>query len=71
MARAKSFFAKLGVSPEPLHDDQVTFQLKLGRDVDRATELTLSVFRDVYCFPPSFELGRGQEAAWEGGRDLL
>ncbi|HEV3383787.1 MAG TPA: hypothetical protein VG097_03175 [Gemmata sp.] len=56
MERAKAFFAKLGVSPGPLHNEHVTFQLKLNRNVDRASEITLSVFRDVYCFPPSFEL---------------
>jgi hypothetical protein len=54
--RAEAFFAKLGVVRQPGVHDEYTYNLNLGNDVDRAAELTVHIFRDVYHFPESVRL---------------
>jgi hypothetical protein len=65
--RAEAFFSQRGASKKPLSADKKDFayQLDLKDEVDRATELTFAVFREVYQLPEGCELAviKGRDAA--------
>jgi len=52
LQRARDLFSTIETATIWPH----VFQLDLGTDVERATELTLRIFREVYRFPESIEL---------------
>jgi hypothetical protein len=67
MARAEQYFARRGVeltSSQLYRDAQMaepagiarSFQLDLGRDVQRATRVVFEVFDEIYRLPQQFEL---------------
>jgi len=66
MKRAGELFAEYGVNePEKnyLYDEngnisftQITYQMDLGKDVDKAAEITKAIFENVYMFSPDMHV---------------
>jgi hypothetical protein len=54
-SRARALFSARGVTPTEV-GDHTTLQLDLEADVERATEMTLLVFREVFRIDGEFEL---------------
>lgn len=54
--RAKDFFAKLGVAPNPKFRRYDLYQLDLGQDCNRGAELTCRIFTDLFAAPQGFKI---------------
>jgi hypothetical protein len=59
--QAKTMFAQMGIARQHSVDDQYTYNVNFGKDVDQAAELTIRVFREIYRFPDDFRLRIRQE----------
>lgn len=59
--RADKMFAHMGVKRRPSVEDQYVFNVNFGKDADRAADLTLRVFREIYMLPEDFKLEVRQE----------
>jgi hypothetical protein len=67
MSRATTYFGERGISisTNQMYQDveskipagtQLTFEMDLGQDVQRATKIVFEIFDLVYALPDSFEL---------------
>jgi hypothetical protein len=59
--RADKFFTQLGVKRTASVDEEYTYNVNFGKDADRAADLTVRVFREIYVLPDDFKLEIRQE----------
>jgi hypothetical protein len=59
--RAEKMFAQMSVKRQPSVDDHYTYNVNYGKDVDRAADLTVRVFREIYKLPEGCKLEIRQE----------
>lgn len=66
LERAKKLFGEYNLKSEetpildykggPVTGKQSQFDMKLGSDIKKATEITLRIFSEVYILPPNYKL---------------
>ncbi len=55
--RATTFFARLGVAPRSIPGiDSMSFNFECGRDADRAADLAMSIFGEVFQLRDPYDL---------------
>jgi hypothetical protein len=59
--RADKMFTQLGVKRRPSVDDEYAYNVNFGKDADRAADLTVRVFREIYMLPDDLKLEIRQE----------